>query len=62
MRLTKNVRDMIGNVYPEGSVVDVLVAIDGVPEMVGAGYLPLSPDEWEFALTDEGLERLLGER
>lgn len=62
VRLTKNVRDMAGNVYPEGSVVDVLVAPDGIPEVVGAGYLPLRPTEWELALTDEDLERLLTER
>lgn len=44
VRLTKNVRDMGGNVYPEGSVVDILVAVDGTPEVVRAGYLPLRPD------------------
>jgi hypothetical protein len=34
VRLTKKVRDMAGNTYPEGSMVDVLVAMDGVPEVV----------------------------
>lgn len=62
MRLKKNVRDVMGNVYPKGSVVDILVAVDGVPEVVGAGYLPLSPNEWEPTLSNEDLERLLMER
>lgn len=62
VRLTKNVRDMAGNVYPEGSIVDILVAVDGVPEIVGAGYLPLRLDEWEPMLSNEDLERLLTER
>jgi hypothetical protein len=62
VRLTKSLRDMAGNEYPEGSTVDVVVALDGVPEVVGADYLPLSPGEWEPALTDEDLDRLLAER
>ncbi len=62
MRLKKNVRDMAGNVYPKGSAVDILVRVDGVPEVVGAGYLPLRLDEWEPMLSDKDLDRLLEER
>lgn len=62
VRLTKDVRDMAGNAYAEGCVADVLIAVDGVPEVVGACYLPLSPDEWEPVLADEDLERLLRNR
>lgn len=51
---------MAGNRYAEGSLHDVVFALDGVPEVVGARYLPLSKDEWEPALTDEDLDRLLG--
>lgn len=51
---------MEGNRYAEGSLHDVVFALDGVPEVVGARYLPLGKDEWEPALTGEDLDRLLG--
>lgn len=51
---------MAGNRYAEGSLHEVVFALDGVPEVVGARYLPLSRDEWEPALSDRDLERLLG--
>lgn len=50
---------MAGNRYAEGSVHLVVFALDGVPEVVGAGYLPLSRDDWEPALADEDFDRLL---
>lgn len=62
VRLTKSVRDMAGSAHPEGREVDVLFALDGVPEVIGAGYLPLNRDEWEPVISDEDLRRLLGER
>jgi hypothetical protein len=62
VRLKQQVRVMAGDEYPEGFVVDDVVALDGVPEVVGAGYLPFSAGEWEPALTDRNLDRLLGKR
>ena len=59
VRLTKTVRDMGGNVYHRGAVVEALFALDGIPEVLGAQYLPLSEDEWEPALAEEDLARLL---
>ena len=59
IRLTKTVRDMGGNVYRRGAVVQALFALDGVPEVLGAQYLPLSKDKWESAITEEDLARLL---
>jgi hypothetical protein len=59
VRLTKSLGGMAGNAYPEGSVVLAVFALDGVPEDVGTGYVPLSSGEWEPALTDECLDRLL---
>jgi hypothetical protein len=41
VRLRKSLWDMAGNAYPEGSVVLVVFALDGVPEVVGACYLPI---------------------
>ena len=59
VRLKKDVRDMAGNRYAEDSLQKVVFAPDGIPEVVGAGYLPLSRDEWEPALSDGDLDRLL---
>ena len=50
---------MAGTPYPEGSVVEVRFALDGIAEVVGAQYLPLSPGEWEPALAEEDFEKLL---
>lgn len=61
VRLTKTVRDMGGNVYRRGAVVEALFALDGIPEVLGAQYLPLSEDEWEPAIAEEDLARLLGD-
>ncbi|BBL80329.1 hypothetical protein Rxycam_02204 [Rubrobacter xylanophilus DSM 9941] len=52
-------RDLGGNLYPEGCVVEARLARDGVAEVLGAQYLPLGPGEWEPALAEEDLERLL---
>lgn len=51
---------MAGNRYAAGSLHDVVFALDGVPEVVGARYLPLGRDDWEPALAEADLERLLG--
>lgn len=59
VRLTKTARGMRGNVYRRGTVVEALFALDGVPEVLGAQYLPLSKDQWEPAITEEDLARLL---
>lgn len=59
VRLTKPVRDMAGNPYPEGREVEILFALDGVPEVLGAGYLPLSRDEWVPVVPEEEFDRLL---
>ena len=60
VRLTREVRDLGGNVYAEGSLVEVRAARDGKLEIVGAHFLPLSDEEWEPHLTGEDLRRLLG--
>jgi hypothetical protein len=59
IRILRTVRDLGGNLYPEGSVVEARFARDGVAEVLGAQYLPLGPEEWEPALSKEDLERLL---
>ena len=59
VRLKRDLRDMAGTPYPEGSVVEVRFALDGIAEVVGAQYLPLSPGEWEPALAEEDFEKLL---
>ena len=59
VRLMEDVRDMAGNRYAKGSLRDVVLALDGVPEAVGTRYLTLSKDQWEPALTGENLDRLL---
>jgi hypothetical protein len=61
IKLTKTVRDFSGSPYPKGSVLEARIAGDGVLEVAGAQHLPLNPHEWELVLTDEDLERLLGE-
>ena len=43
------------------SVSETRIARDGTLEVAGAQRLPLHPHEWELVLTDEDLERLLGE-
>lgn len=50
---------MTGRRYAKDTVHRVVFALDGIPEVVGAGYLPLSRDEWEPALSDGDLDRLL---
>ncbi|WP_273888413.1 hypothetical protein [Rubrobacter naiadicus] len=60
VRLTREVRDLGGNVYAEGSLVEVRAARDGKLEVVGAHFLPLSDEEWEPYLSEEDLGRLLG--
>lgn len=44
---------------PRGAGVEALFARDGVPEVLGTQYLPLSKDEWEPAIAEEELARLL---
>ena len=61
IKLTKTVRDFSGSPYPKGSVLEARIARDGTLEVAGAQHLPLHPHEWELVLTDEDLERLLGE-
>lgn len=46
--------------YAEGSLRDAEFAPDGVPGVSGAGRLPSSKEEWEPALSDLDVDRLLG--
>lgn len=43
-----DVRSLSGKVFRAGEVVEVVVARDGVAEVVGAGYLPLNRHEYQL--------------
>jgi len=61
IKLTTNVRDFSGSLYPKGSVLEARITSDGMLEMVGAQNLPLHPHEWILVLADEDLKRLVPE-
>lgn len=53
-------RDLARNRHVDGSLHDIVFALEIIPEAVGARYLSLSGNEWEPALSEGDLYRLLG--
>lgn len=53
IKILKRARDLGGRIYEKGTEVEARFASDGVPQVIGAGYLPLNPEEWEPAWEED---------